>query len=45
MDGMVGSKSSLTWIVNISVVLLVALWLFHCGFAGVVFPDGGPDQQ
>ena len=28
MDGMVGSKSSLTWIVNISVVLLVALWLF-----------------
>ncbi|MFT6074396.1 MAG: alpha-glucoside transport system permease protein [Yoonia sp.] len=28
MDGMVGSKSSLSWIVNISVVLLVALWLF-----------------
>ncbi len=28
MDGMAGSKSSLTWIVNISVVLLVALWLF-----------------
>ncbi len=28
MDGMVGSKSSLSWVVNISVVLLVLLWLF-----------------
>ncbi|WP_296430840.1 carbohydrate ABC transporter permease [Yoonia sp.] len=28
MDGMVGSKSSLSWAVNISVVLLVMLWLF-----------------
>jgi alpha-glucoside transport system permease protein len=28
MDGMVGGKSSLSWIVNISVVLLVSLWLF-----------------
>jgi alpha-glucoside transport system permease protein len=28
MDGMAGSKSSLSWVVNISVVLLVALWLF-----------------
>ena len=28
MDGMAGGKSSLTWVVNISVVLLVALWLF-----------------
>ncbi|SHE86626.1 maltose ABC transporter membrane protein /trehalose ABC transporter membrane protein /sucrose ABC transporter membrane protein [Loktanella atrilutea] len=27
-DGMAGGKSSLTWVVNISVVLLVALWLF-----------------
>jgi alpha-glucoside transport system permease protein len=28
MDGMAGSKSSLSWVVNISVVLLVMLWLF-----------------
>jgi len=28
MDSIAGSKSSLTWAVNISVVLLVALWLF-----------------
>ena len=28
MDGMAGGKSSLSWAVNISVVLLVALWLF-----------------
>ena len=28
MDGMAGGKSSLTWVVNISVVLLVALWIF-----------------
>lgn len=28
MDNIAGSKSSLTWIVHISVVLLVALWLF-----------------
>ncbi|MGH1483774.1 MAG: carbohydrate ABC transporter permease [Geminicoccales bacterium] len=28
MDGMAGTKSSLTWAVHISVVLLVALWLF-----------------
>ena len=28
MDNIAGSKSSLSWIVNISVVLLVALWLF-----------------
>ncbi|MFZ3580546.1 carbohydrate ABC transporter permease [Loktanella sp. DJP18] len=28
MDGMAGGKSSLSWVVNISVVLLVALWLF-----------------
>lgn len=27
-DGMAGSKSSLSWVVNISVVLLVALWVF-----------------
>ena len=27
-DGMAGGKSSLTWAVNISVVVLVALWLF-----------------
>ena len=27
-DGIAGSKSSLTWAVNLSVVLLVALWLF-----------------
>ncbi|MCG3267617.1 carbohydrate ABC transporter permease [Yoonia sp. I 8.24] len=28
MDNIAGNKSSLTWIVHISVVLLVALWLF-----------------
>ncbi|PRY78749.1 alpha-glucoside transport system permease protein [Yoonia maritima] len=28
MDNIAGSKSSLTWIVHISVALLVALWLF-----------------
>lgn len=28
MDGVVGKKSSLMWAVNISVVLLVALWMF-----------------
>ena len=28
MDSIAGSKSSLSWVVNISVVLLVALWLF-----------------
>ena len=28
MDNIAGSKSSLTWVVHISVVLLVALWLF-----------------
>ncbi|MFW2587466.1 carbohydrate ABC transporter permease [Sagittula sp. SSi028] len=28
MDNIAGSKSSLTWAVNISVVLIVALWLF-----------------
>ena len=28
MDGMAGKKSSLTWAVHISVVLLVALWVF-----------------
>ena len=28
MDNIAGSKSSLTWAVHISVVLLVALWLF-----------------
>ncbi|MGI9420231.1 MAG: carbohydrate ABC transporter permease [Geminicoccaceae bacterium] len=28
MDGMAGTKSSLTWAVHISVALLVALWLF-----------------
>ncbi len=28
MDGMAGGKTSLSWVVNISVVLLVALWLF-----------------
>lgn len=28
MDNIAGSKSSLTWAVNISVVLLVVLWLF-----------------
>ena len=28
MDGMVGKKSGLTWAVHISVVALVALWLF-----------------
>lgn len=28
MDGMAGTKSSLTWAVHLSVVLLVALWLF-----------------
>ena len=28
MDGMVGTKSTLTWVVHISVVLLVAAWLF-----------------
>ena len=28
MDGMAGQKSSLTWVMHISVVLLVALWLF-----------------
>ena len=28
MDNIAGSKSSLTWVVQISVVLLVALWLF-----------------
>ena len=28
MDNIAGSKSSLSWVVNISVVLLVALWLF-----------------
>ena len=28
MDNIVGTKSSLTWAVNISVVLLVALWMF-----------------
>jgi alpha-glucoside transport system permease protein len=28
MDGMVGTKSTLTWAVHISVALLVALWLF-----------------
>jgi len=28
MDNIAGSKSSLSWIVNFSVVLLVALWLF-----------------
>ncbi|SMX35992.1 carbohydrate ABC transporter permease [Maliponia aquimaris] len=28
MDNIAGSKSSLTWLVHISVVLLVALWLF-----------------
>ena len=28
MDGMAGTKSSLTWTVHISVALLVALWLF-----------------
>lgn len=28
MDNIAGSKSSLTWVVHISVVLLVALWVF-----------------
>jgi len=28
MDNIAGSKSSLTWLVQISMVLLVALWLF-----------------
>ena len=28
MDNIAGSKSSLTWAVHISVVVLVALWLF-----------------
>ncbi|MEL6808174.1 MAG: carbohydrate ABC transporter permease, partial [Pseudomonadota bacterium] len=28
MDNIAGSKSSLGWAVNISVVLLVALWVF-----------------
>lgn len=28
MDNIAGTKSSLTWVVHISVVLLVALWLF-----------------
>ncbi|MEO0380045.1 MAG: carbohydrate ABC transporter permease, partial [Pseudomonadota bacterium] len=28
MDNIAGSKSSLGWVVNISVVLLVALWVF-----------------
>ena len=28
MDGMAGSKSSLTWAVHISVALLVAIWVF-----------------
>ncbi len=28
MDNIAGSKSSLTWAVHLSVVLLVALWLF-----------------
>ena len=28
MDNIAGTKSSLTWAVHISVVLLVALWLF-----------------
>ena len=28
MDNIAGSKSSLSWIVNISVLLLVLLWLF-----------------
>jgi alpha-glucoside transport system permease protein len=28
MDNIAGSKSSLSWVVNISCVLLVALWVF-----------------
>ena len=28
MDNIAGTKSGLTWVVHISVVLLVALWLF-----------------
>ena len=28
MDGMAGTKSSLTWAVHISVVILVAIWIF-----------------